>query len=98
MNFKDWLEKFCKDVFKVDERREAYGLIHGGVEGYTARHGSAPDDEAHRLLLEKAGWFVYDGHERHGKPGDKPLLDADMTPEDKRVAVLEFLEKIHGKA
>lgn len=88
MDFKPWLEEFCETVFPKQRQRQAFDVVRGGVDGFWARHGGPRDDAEHRRWLEQGIWFAH----------DTKLLDADMGLEDKRVAILERLEKLHGKA
>lgn len=86
---KDWLQKFCRDVWG-DKPEAAYAarIIDGGVDGFIARHGAPKDEVEHKHWLEQGLWFAYDNKVPEGGGSD----------EDKRVAVLEHLEKVHRKS
>lgn len=84
---KNWLEKFCKDVFVGEVRaRTAAGLVRGGVDGYFARYGSPATEQEEKLWLERAIWFA----------SDTNLLDSGDSADRKREAILERLEFIRG--
>lgn len=85
---KAWLDNFCRQVVPKARIEEASALIRGGADGFYARHGSPEDVRDEHHDLEIAVWFLH----------DNKLLDKDMTPEDKRVAILLHLEKVKGKA
>lgn len=82
---RDWLTKFCKDVFVEPGRvAQATSIVQGGVDGFIARHGES-EEPGERRLLEQAIWFAH----------DTSLLDSQMSLSDRREAVLDHLEKVH---
>ncbi len=86
----EWRESFCRDVF-VDNAKSlsAASIVQGGVNAFESYHGSAPDERELKRWNEQAIWYIYGNQDS--------MFDKERSIEDKRIEVLEHLEKVHRK-
>ena len=85
----DYAMKFCKDIFG-SKATEAFKLVKRGVDAYQAATQTTIDPNR---LIEAAAYFVAEN-----KLHTATFEEEAGSIEDKAVAVIEHLEKAHGKS